>query len=112
VPNRSGRSIDSCTFDSKPIETYGPAIADIAGGFTASQAIGGWKDNHGQLIVEPVTVFDCTMDLPHGNGNRVQDDAWRIVHELWFNLAKRIAEELNQDCVYLSFDGKVEFVTK
>jgi hypothetical protein len=45
-----------------PVARYGPAIAKIAGGFTASQATGGWVDGTGQLIAEPVTVFDCHID--------------------------------------------------
>ena len=48
-------------FGQSPVELYGMAIADIAGGFTASQATGGWTDGDGELIVEPVTVFDCTV---------------------------------------------------
>lgn len=81
------------------IREYGPTIADIAGGFTATQAIGGWKDESGRLIMEPVTVFDCAIAEPNTN------------HVLAFrDLAKRIAQELTQDCVYLAFDGEVEFV--
>jgi hypothetical protein len=78
------------------IPDYGPCIADIAGGFTATQAVGGWKDDQGQLIVEPVTVFDCSC--PTGTG-----DDWR-------DLAKQIARELFQTCVYLEIDGVVEYV--
>ena len=82
---------------SHPVGRYGPRIADIAGGFTATQATGGWKDNDGQLIVEPVTVFDCSC--PTGIG-----DDWR-------DIARDIAKDLSQTCVYLEIDGVVEYVT-
>ena len=77
---------------------YQGAIANIAGGFTASQAPGGWKDDSGNLIVEPVTVFDCFV-VPDGE-----------ICGRFENLAKRIARELHQDCVYLEIDGLVQFV--
>ena len=87
------------------IESYGPEIADIAGGFTATLATGGWKDSSGSLLVEPVTVFDCNDEtVSHWGPEAIKDD--------WRSLAKRIADELSQDCVYLSFDGRVEYITK
>lgn len=85
-----------------PVNVYGKQIASIAGGFTATQATGGWIDDQGNLIVEPVTVFDCSISEdcylpgPLGKANDFR------------NLAKKIAQELNQDCVYLSIDGAVE----
>lgn len=109
VPNRSGRSVDSCTFDSKPIETYGPAIARIAGGFTASQATGGWLDANGVLVVEPVTVFDCDCRDDRAGieyrqvSNRADADAFR-------DLARKVKADLRQDCVYLRIDGIVEMI--
>ena len=94
VPNAS-RSVS-------PLVAYGPAIADIAGGFTATQAIGGWKDDGGFLVVEPVTVFDCSVSDFFVNGKSTLL-AFRT-------LAKKIGRELNQKCVYHSFDGKVELI--
>jgi hypothetical protein len=85
---------------------YGPTIADIAGGFTASQGTGGWKDNTGKLVVEPVTVFDCYMDADDTAWNGRYDN----LSDQFKRLAKRIAKELQQDCVYLEIDGRVEFV--
>jgi hypothetical protein len=92
--------VSHCGDCGKPLANYGPAIADIAGGFTAFQAIGGWKDDKGELIVEPVTVFDCFV-VPDG-----------VVCGKFYDLAKRIARELHQDCVYLEIDGTAQFVKK
>jgi hypothetical protein len=82
-----------------PIARYGKAIAEIAGGFTATQAIGGWIDDNGALIVEDVTVFDCYAD-----------DELDIAKDDWRCLALLVAVELRQTSVYLSFDGKAEFI--
>jgi hypothetical protein len=92
--------VPNCNRTVSPIVAYGKAIADIAGGFTATTATGGWIDGSGALIVEPVTVFDCISDPL-----TIQDhiNAFR-------GLAQRIARELKQDCVYLEIDGIVSFV--
>jgi hypothetical protein len=90
------------TYHVDTITWYGRAIAGIAGGFTATQATGGWIDGKGDLVVEPVTVFDC--DLQPVNGSHY------VCIAAFYRLAERIAAELHQDCVYLSIDGKVEFV--
>jgi hypothetical protein len=87
-----------------PVVAYGPTIAKIAGGFTANQATGGWIDDSGNLIVEPVTVFDITLELPHPKSQPLN----RVL-ELE-NLAKRICKELSQSCVYLEVNGKVGYV--
>lgn len=84
--------------NSEIINIYGPRIATIAGGFTATQGIGGWKDKTGKLVVEPVTVFDCHV-VPDGE-----------VCGRFYRLAKAIAKDLRQDCVYLEIDGIVELV--
>jgi hypothetical protein len=93
-----GPTVQAC-----PTQTYGPAIADIAGGFTATQATGGWKDAVCGLVIEPVTVFDCSVEPVHGSHYVRLAAFFRL-------LAKRIARELNQDCVYLEIDGQVELV--
>jgi hypothetical protein len=89
-----------------PVEVYGKAIANIAGGFTAYQAIGGWINGAGELCVEPVTVFDCSIDSTFP----VDSAAPEWASDTFRDLARRIARELRQDCVYLSINGKVEFV--
>jgi len=102
VPNlalQPGQEPDETMELTYPVEKYGPAIADIAGGFTASQAVGGWMNVVGKLIQEPVTVFD--IDLAE------HDTTGRILLQ---TLAKRICQELSQDCVYLRIDGEVELV--
>jgi hypothetical protein len=87
-----------------PVVAYGSCIANIAGGFTASQAIGGWKDDKGELIVEPVTVFDCILP-------RDWNEFMGCLASSSFQcLAAVIARELHQDCVYLEIDGTVEYI--
>ena len=105
-PNPLGRLEDRpalCVLD--VVATYGEEIARIAGGFTATQATGGWIDGSNLLVVEPVTVFDCSADESIG----APWAFYRISHEFW-DLARKIARELRQDCVYLEIDGEVEFV--
>jgi len=85
-----------------PVQAYGKAIADITGGFTATQATGGWKNDYNVLIVEPVIVFDCAVE---GYQNRGIEILFRA-------LAKTIAQDRKQTCVYLEIDGVVEYVTK
>lgn len=85
-------------------DDYLREIADIAGGFTATQGIGGWKDDKGNLVVEPVTIVDIAVGFQeHGLSVRVQLIQLR-------NLAKTIARDLYQTCVFLSIDGKAEYV--
>ena len=85
------------------ITDYGPRIADIAGGFTATPAVGGWKNAQGELIVEPVTVFDIAL---------ADDASYSSDHGVGAirQLATHIRRELDQDCVYLEIDGVVEYV--
>jgi hypothetical protein len=96
IPNSYVSGAHAMVID--PVYQYGPRIADIAGGFTAWQAVGGWKDDKGLLIVEPVTVIDCDMTIAPGHVG-----AWR-------DLARTIAKDLHQTCVYLEIDGIVEYV--
>jgi len=81
---------------------YGKAIAGIAGGFTATQAIGGWIDDSGTLVVEAVTVFDCWLNEEAGLVDFPRDS--------FHALARRIARELHQQTVYLEINGWAEFV--
>lgn len=93
-----------------PVTVYGKAIADIAGGFTASQATGGWIDGDGELIVEPVTVFDIVVAQEYISTNATSGQSSVGPAMRFHDLAKRIARELHQDCVYLEIDGHVELV--
>jgi len=100
VPLQHGDGIHSIN----PAVEYGKAIANIAGGFTAMQAYGGWIDGNDNLIQEPVTVFDIDIDTkPLGWSENRPTDKFR-------DLARQICQDLAQDCVYLRVDGKVELV--
>jgi hypothetical protein len=103
VPNHfSPRNGDELGADHDPVQNYGPDIARMAGGFTATT--NGWISPSDDLIVGPVTVFD------------IQDSADTVAElvashkEDWRIFARRIARELNQESVYLSFDGEAEFI--
>jgi hypothetical protein len=101
VPNYIGSKI----LESRKIDTiieYGKDIASIAGGFTATQSVGGWIDANGSLIVEPVTVFDCLACIETPTGQDTETEIRK--------LARTIAADLHQDCVYLEIGGQVEFV--
>ena len=87
------------------IEVYGPRIAAITGGFTAFPGTGGWIDGTGKLVKEFVTVFDCYIPT---DGYKEHSLSTGI--DQFRNLARIIARNLNQHCVYLSFDGKVEYI--
>ena len=102
--------VPDCNRSTSPLVAYGKTIADIAGGFTATSAVGGWIDNQGQLIVEPVTVFDCNIDTNQMTVPVAVPVYCEFVWEKFTDLAKRIARELRQDCVYLAIDGRVELV--
>jgi hypothetical protein len=101
VPNeyREGGGTHDTNF--LPIQSR---IANICGGFTAYQATGGWKDDQGRLIVEPVTVFDCNVDATYRPESHLRPQ------EHFRQLAHSIAVELHQECVYVEFDGAAEFV--
>jgi hypothetical protein len=91
------------------IHPYLSRIADIAGGFTSWQGVGGWKDSHGQLEVEPVTIVECIIDDCGDRIGNMQLGA-DIIRADFRLLAQTIAKDLNQDCVYLAIDGVVEYV--
>jgi hypothetical protein len=92
--------VPNCNRNTSPIVAYGSWIAKIAGGFTATQGTGGWIDDTGSLVVEPVTIFDCYC-APKRDSRYAAD---------FYDLAKSIAADLHQDCVYLEIDGRVDLV--
>jgi len=92
-------SDETSGYHERTVHTYGRQIARIAGGFTATQATGGWVDGSNLLVVEPVTVFDCYVDVVRNQAGRFDI------------LARKIARELRQASVYLEIDGETEFVT-
>ena len=92
--------VPNCNRSNSPCVAYGPSIARIAGGFTATQGTGGWIDGDGSLIVEPVTVFDCYHD----------NTEWDRIRRSFDLLARQIARDLNQTSVYLGINGEVEFI--
>jgi hypothetical protein len=96
-----------------PIGLYGKRIADIAGGFTSWTGIGGWKDSQGVLESEPVTIVEASVPKLPNNGplsRRMEQENVNARTECFRQLAADIAKDLNQDCVYLSIDGEVEYV--
>lgn len=86
------------------VARYLPRIANIAGGFTSWEGQGGWKDSQGQLIVEPITIVEASLN-DSAELNSFNVGTFRL-------LAQCIARDLGQDCVYLSVDGVVEYVSE
>ena len=79
---------------------YLRTIAGIAGGYTSYRGHGGWIDSKGVLVEEPVTIVDCSFD---------ENDV-DFPRDGFHALARTIARELSQECVFLSIDGKAEFI--
>jgi hypothetical protein len=78
-------------------QPYLSAIADITGGFTSWHGTGGWIDASGSLVVEPITIVECSIaDCTDTFGKA----------NCFRSLAQRIAQDLGQVCVYLAIDGK------
>ena len=86
--------------------TYLERIARIAGGFTVSHGNGGWIDPQGLLILEPVWIVETSID--HQGFQKV---VAKKIHDLR-QVAVKVCNDLNQDCVFLSFDGEAHYVLK
>ena len=98
----SQSSTDCNAIVSTNVRGYLRTIASIAGGYTAYRGHGGWIDDNGKLVEEPVTIVDCNIS----QFTRAYSD----IAYAFRTLAKTIARELSQDCVFLSIDGKAEFI--
>jgi len=76
-------------------------IAHIAGGFTVSHGHGGWINPKGNLITEPVWIVDTSI----GKDNAIAINQLRQV-------AITVCNDLDQKCVFISYDGEVHYVLK
>jgi len=94
---------DEAYFRNSYIEDKLKAIANIAGGYTSYRGHGGWIDSKGLLVEEPITIVDCSLEDCQRNWSRP-------IAPLFRQLARTIARELSQECVFLSIDGKAEFI--
>jgi hypothetical protein len=84
------------------VHHYLKQVAKIAGGYTCYRGHGGWIDSEGVLVEEPVTIVDMSI-------NTYYHDAVLVDLELR-DLARTIALDLSQECVFLSIDGNVELI--
>ena len=64
-------------------------MADIMGGFTRADGMGGWKSPDGSLVLEPVHLYAVDSDDP-------------FAPTLMEGFAHRVKSELEQQCVYLT----------
>lgn len=72
-------------------------LASAFGGFTQTMGFGGWVDNDGKTISEPVAVYDVA----------IEEDAIDTLRAI----ARRYCALAEQACVYLRLPtGSVEFV--
>ena len=70
------------------------------GGFTATLGQGGWQTLDGRVICEPVTIYTIAASA--------HDDHFCNDFR---DLAREIARDLEQECVYLSFStDNAEFI--
>lgn len=115
IPNGSHLHIPAGWWD----ETF-KTIASIAGGYTSYRGHGGWIDGKGLLVEEPVTIVDIVVEDNYCEGYK-QDKSHGCPGKSCFTscpskvgqfrrLAKTIAAELSQECVFLSIDGKAELI--
>jgi len=71
------------------------------GGFTATPSFGSWRNDSGELVSEPVTVFTVACEDQSKN------------YGILRAIALYIREKLEQDCVYVKFpNGEVTLVEK
>jgi hypothetical protein len=102
IPNRFlFQNINDCVHETD-VHHYLKKVANIAGGYTCYRGHGGWIDSKGVLVEEPVTIVNCSPEDGHYNPGPVA--------ALFRQLARTIALDLSQECVFLSIDGKAEFI--
>lgn len=75
-------------------------LSDLFGGATATAAVGGWKSENGETVLEHVTIVYsfCKSDCLDDNFDRV------------YAICTRIKEEMRQEAVTLEINGQVSFV--
>ena len=94
--------VPACRYD--VLNGYLKRLAQMTGGYTSYKGIGGWVDDEGVLWSEPVYIVDAYWQtLAPSMTAKIQEG-------LLISLCLTIAAELDQECVYLSIDGKVQFV--
>lgn len=76
------------------------AICKVAGGFTRTEAIGGWVDADGKIIREPTIKFDIIYD-------NFNSDAAKVA----FRLARLAKKEFNQNEVLIELIPDVVTLT-
>lgn len=64
-------------------------LLGVAGGFTLTVGQGGWLDQYGNILREPMRIYDVDTDDPEASGK---------LHEL----AKIVRGALAQEAVYLT----------
>ena len=75
-------------------------LSDWFGGATASKAVGGWRCNDGQVVVEDVTiVYAFCTDA------QLQERAHDVL-----GVCKMIKNEMSQEAVTLEINGQVKFI--
>ena len=75
-------------------------LAQMFGGATASEAVGGWVCENGETVLERVTIVYsfCTSEQLRQHFDDV------------YGIAQRIKKEMQQEAVTLEINGQVKFV--
>lgn len=77
-------------------------LFDLFGGATASPAVGGWRCEDGNVVVEDVTIVYafCTSEQSVEHADEV------------ISIARRICREFNQEAVTVEYNGQIGFIGK
>jgi hypothetical protein len=111
---------DEAYFRNAYIQDKLETIASIAGGYTSYRGHGGWIDSKGLLVEEPVTIVDVSIEDNYCEGYK-QDGSHGCPGKSCFTfcpskvgqfrrLARTVARELSQECVFLSIAGNAELI--
>jgi hypothetical protein len=100
VPITPGNCFVPVGFAERAHDALARKLAGTFGGYTASDADGGWIDDTGKLVQERVRVYVIAMPCDEDNARQLKV------------MARLLAEQLQEDCIYCKTpDGVVHFVT-
>lgn len=98
VPSTQNVS-DACD-NSEQVRRVITELAQMFGGATASEAVGGWVCANGETILERVTIVYSFC-----NSAQLQEHFEDV-----YNICERIKNEMKQEAVTLEINGQVKFV--
>ena len=96
----STQNVNESVDNSEQVKSVIKELSVLFGGATASDAVGGWVTESGEIVVEHVTIVYsfCTSE-------QLKDHFDDI-----YSIAQRIKKEMTQEAVTLEINGQVKFV--